>query len=83
VIVAFAPSAVTIHAHRPDSSARNCWSARVESVETHGDLVRVALAGAVAAVADVTPLAVAELGLRPGGEVWATVKAAETTVYPA
>jgi molybdate transport system ATP-binding protein len=33
-------------------------------------------------VADVTPLAVAELGLRPGGEVWATVKAAETTVYP-
>jgi molybdate transport system ATP-binding protein len=83
VIVAFAPSAVTIHGHRPNSSARNCWAARVESVETHGDLVRVALSGPVGAVADVTPLAVAELGLRPGGEVWATVKAAETTVYPA
>ena len=83
VIVAFAPSAVTLHARRPDSSARNCWSARVESVETHGDLVRVALSGPVVAVADVTPLAVAELGLRPGGAVWATVKAAETTVYPA
>jgi molybdate transport system ATP-binding protein len=83
VFVAFAPSAVSVFGSRPDSSARNCWPARVESVEPHGDLVRVALAGAVAAVADVTPLAVADLGLRPGGDVWATVKATETTVYPA
>jgi molybdate transport system ATP-binding protein len=83
VFVAFAPSAVMLFGSRPDTSARNLWSARIESVETHGDLVRVAMSGAVAAVADVTPLAVAELGLRPGGEVWASVKASETAVYPA
>jgi molybdate transport system ATP-binding protein len=83
VYVAFPPSAVTLFAARPDSSARNLWQARVESVETHGDLVRVVLSGTLAAVADVTPLAVAALGLRPGGEVWAAVKASETTVYPA
>jgi molybdate transport system ATP-binding protein len=83
VFVAFAPNAVALHPSRPVSSARNCWPARVASVEAHGDTVRVALDGEVPVVADVTPLAVAELGLRPGGQVWATVKATETTVYPA
>jgi molybdate transport system ATP-binding protein len=45
--------------------------------------VRVALDGEIPVVAEVTPLAVADLGLRPGGEVWAAVKATETDVYPA
>ncbi len=83
VFVAFAPAAVTLFTGRPDSSARNSWAGRVESVETHGDVVRVALTGAVPVVADVTPLAVADLGLRAGADVWAAVKATETTVYPA
>jgi len=34
-------------------------------------------------VADLTTVAVAELGLHPGVEVWATVKAAQTHAYPA
>jgi molybdate transport system ATP-binding protein len=83
VFVAFAPSGVALHRSRPDTSARNCWAGRVGSVEAHGDTVRVAVEGEVAVIADVTPLAVAELGLRPGCEVWATVKATETRVYPA
>ena len=69
--------------NRPDGSARNCWAATVASLEQHGDTVRVRLAGPIAAFADVTPLAVAELGLEPGADVWAAVKATETTVYPA
>jgi molybdate transport system ATP-binding protein len=83
VFVSFAPNAVALHRSRPDSSARNCWPARVASVESHGDTVRVALDGEIPVVAEVTPWAVAELGLRPGGEVWATVKATEIVVYPA
>jgi molybdate transport system ATP-binding protein len=83
VFVAFPPSAVTLHRSRPDSSARNCWPGRVGTVEAHGETVRVALDGEVPVIADVTPLAVADLGLRPGGEVWASVKATETSVYPA
>ncbi len=83
VFVSFSPSAVALHRREPEGSARNCWPGRVTSVETHGDTVRVALDGTVPVVADVTPLAVADLGLRPGSEVWATVKATETTVYPA
>ena len=83
VFVAFRPTAVTLHRTRPDSSARNCWSGRVASVEAHGDTVRVAVDGPLRVLADVTPLAVADLGLHPGGQVWATLKATETTVYPA
>ena len=83
VLVAFSPSAVALHRRRPDGSARNCWSTTVDSLEQQGDTVRVRLAGPIAALADVTPLAVAELGLEPGAEVWAAVKATETTVYPA
>jgi molybdate transport system ATP-binding protein len=34
-------------------------------------------------LADVTPLAVADLALAPGVAVWAAVKATEVSVYPA
>jgi molybdopterin-binding protein len=33
-------------------------------------------------VAEVTPAAVAELGLHDGVDVWTTVKATELSVYP-
>ncbi|WP_325053022.1 ABC transporter ATP-binding protein [Thermomonospora amylolytica] len=83
VFVAFAPSAVALYRERPEGSPRNRWRARVETVERHGDRVRVGLGGPVPAVADVTPGAVAELGLAEGSEVWAAVKATETHAYPA
>jgi molybdate transport system ATP-binding protein len=34
-------------------------------------------------VAEVTPAAVADLGLAPGQPAWASVKATEVSVYPA
>ena len=83
VLVAFPPTAVVLHRHRPDSSARNCWPARVTALEQHGDVVRVRLTGEIDAAADVTALSVAELGLEQGASVWAAVKATETSVYPA
>jgi molybdate transport system ATP-binding protein len=81
--VSFRPSSVTLHRRRPDSSARNTWPVTVEALEQQGDTVRVALAGRPDVAADVTPLAVAELGLEPGAQVWAALKATETEVYPA
>jgi molybdate transport system ATP-binding protein len=83
VLVAFPPSAVVVHRRRPEGSARNCWSGVVSAVEQHGDTVRVRLTGPLDTFADLTPLSVAELGLEPGAEVWAAVKATETSVYPA
>ncbi|MDN5384679.1 ABC transporter ATP-binding protein [Streptomyces sp. LB8] len=84
VFVAFPPSAVTLHRDRPTgSSARNLWRCEVAGLETHGDQIRVALTGPLPLTADLTALAAAELGLRPGAVVWAAVKAAQTHAYPA
>jgi len=84
--VAFPPSAVTLSRDRPASSARNTWQARITGMELHGDQIRVALAGAadqLPLAADLTTVAVAELGLETGTVVWAQVKAAQTHAYPA
>jgi molybdate transport system ATP-binding protein len=81
--VAFPPAAVALHRTRPDGSPRNTWLARVGGVDRHGDNVRVTLDGPIAAAADVTPAAAAELELVAGRPVWAAVKAAETRAYPA
>jgi molybdate transport system ATP-binding protein len=83
VHVAFSPAAVTLSPHRPEGSARNAWAGTVADLEQHGDLVRVTVDGPVPVLADVTPLAVADLHLAPGVTVWASVKATEITVYPA
>ncbi|WP_232248212.1 ABC transporter ATP-binding protein [Streptacidiphilus rugosus] len=83
VFAAFAPAAVTVHRSRPDTSARNAWPVTVVGMELHGDQVRLDLAGPLRLTADLTPAAVAELGLSEGSEVWASVKAAQTRAYPA
>ncbi len=86
VYVAFRPAAVSLFATRPQGSPRNVWPGVVLGIEPHGDGVRVEVGGAPDAgssiLAEVTPAAVAELGLEPGMEVWAAVKAAEIEVYP-
>ena len=48
-----------------------------------GSRVRVRLDGEVPLVSEVTPAAVADLGLTEGEPVWASVKATEVNVYPA
>ncbi|MEU5512498.1 ABC transporter ATP-binding protein [Streptomyces fungicidicus] len=84
VFVAFPPGAVTLYRARPTgSSARNLWHCEVAGLETHGDQIRVELAGELALAADLTTVAAAELDLHPGAPVWAAVKAAQTHAYPA
>jgi molybdate transport system ATP-binding protein len=84
VLVALRPSAITLHAGTPDrASHRNVWPGTVTSLELLGDRVRVAVAGRPGALVDITPAAVADLGLRPGISVWLTAKATETDAYPA
>ncbi|MEO3795462.1 ABC transporter ATP-binding protein [Nonomuraea sp. B10E15] len=83
VFVAFPPAAVALYRSRPDGSPRNLWQGRVDGIERHGDNVRVHLDGPVAAFADITPAAVADLDLTPGRQVWVSVKATETHAYPA
>ena len=82
VLVTLAPAAVTLHRHRPEGSARNCWPARVSGIERLGGTVRVRLDGPPSCVADVTAAAVADLGLGAGAAVWAAVKATELDARP-
>jgi molybdate transport system ATP-binding protein len=43
--------------------------------------VRLQVTGAPDALADVTPAAVAELGLETGAEIWLSAKATEVEAY--
>ena len=83
VLAVVHPRAVALHRRRPEGTPRNVWAARVESVDPEGDRARVRLGGPVTIVAEVTAAAAAELGLVAGREVWASLKAAEVTVYRA
>ena len=82
VLVSLRPSAITVHTGHPEhTSTRNVWPGRVAAMEVLADRVRIQVSGAPAALADVTPAAVAELELEVGREVWLSAKATEVEAY--
>jgi molybdate transport system ATP-binding protein len=81
VLVAVRPESVALYLARPEGSPRNVWRAVLTGATPHGAIVRCELDGEVPLIADVTATAFAELGLAPGSEVWAAVKASEVAVY--
>jgi molybdate transport system ATP-binding protein len=82
VHVLIQPHAVALHTRPPEGSPRNQWPGVVEGFDLLGDRVRVRIGGEVPLVAEVTPAAVASLGLDQGQAVWAAVKATEVETYP-
>lgn len=82
-VVVIRPQAITLHAKKPEGSARNVWESTVLGIETHHDQVRVALSGPPELTAAVTHAAVADLKLVPGQRVWMSLKATDTDVHPA
>jgi len=74
--------ALAAPAAAPAASAQNRLPARVVTLTTLGNRVRVALDGPQPLAAEITAAAAAELGLRPGGEVVATWKATATRLTP-
>jgi len=83
VFVAVRPNAVAVHLRPPDGSTRNTWPGTVDALEPIAGRVRIHVTGSPSVVAEVTEEAVAELGLRAGGDVWVSVKATEVDTYPA
>jgi molybdate transport system ATP-binding protein len=81
VFVAVRPESVSLYLQRPAGSPRNVWPLRLVAATPHGSVVRCDLTGEVPLTADVTATSFAELGLAPGAEVWASVKASEIAVY--
>ena len=86
VAVLFRPAAVSIFTGPPGSldtgSPRNRLATTITDLEPQGDRVRVrGRAGGVRVTAEVTPAAVAQLGLVPEAEVTFAVKATDVSVY--
>jgi molybdate transport system ATP-binding protein len=77
------PRAVALARTRPFGSARNVLAGTITDLDLEGDRVRVLLDSRPALTAEVTLEALDELDLRPGRQVWASVKATQIDVYPA
>ena len=77
------PHSVALYTTIPEGSPRNVWAATVADVDRQADRVRVRLTGAIPLVAEITPAALDDLVLKPGDQVWATVKATEIATYAA
>jgi molybdate transport system ATP-binding protein len=83
VLVAVRPAAISVHTERPGhGSPRNVWAGTITGLEMLADRVRAQVDGRPSALVDLTPAAVADLGLRPGLPVWLSAKATEVDVYP-
>ncbi len=80
VFVLIRATSIQLHRHEPESSARNRFRLHVVGFDLLGEHVRVRLGGGPELVAEVTPAAVAELGLVEGAPVWASVKATDVVV---
>lgn len=64
VLATVAPAAIALHHSGPEGSPRNRWVTEVQLLDLLGDRVRVRLAPPLDLVAEITPAAAAELGLR-------------------
>lgn len=88
VLVTIHPNAIALHsgddgAAGPQGSPRNRWHTKIVTVEPLGDITRITLNDPIPLSVDVTPAATSALGLRPGVDVWASVKATEVTLNAA
>lgn len=91
-VAVFAPSAVSVYPAGDavlHGSPRNTAAATVAAVEPHGPVVRLRTGAAgspdwaAGLAADITPGAVAELGLEPGSRIAVAVKATAVEIHPA
>lgn len=80
VLAVLRPSDVVLHTSRPEGSARNVVHGRVAEIAIEGERARVRLAGSPPVVAEITLGSVDRLGLREGGDAWASFKAVEVTL---
>ncbi|MBQ1111007.1 ABC transporter permease [Streptomyces anulatus] len=83
-LAVIAPEAVSVHRERPTGSPRNVWPGTVREITSGGSRLRLLITSAEAPdlVAEITPVAAAELGIADGSTVWTSVKATEATVVP-
>lgn len=76
------PQAASLHRIHPEGTPRNVWPGRIAGLDIAGDRVRVEVTGTPPVVSEITPAALAALGLTHGDEVWVAVKATEVMIDP-
>jgi len=82
VLVALRPNAISIHTIQPEhASPRNVWPGTVVGLELLTDRVRAEISATPSALVDLTPDAVADLGLVEGTRVWLSAKATDIDIY--
>jgi molybdate transport system ATP-binding protein len=82
VLVAIRPNTIAVHTERPEhSSPRNVWEGTLTGLELLVDRVRAQVTGSPSALVDLTPDAVADLGLVEGRHVWLSTKATDLDMY--
>jgi len=74
------PHSVVVSRRAEEGSARNRWATTVAGIDRRGDRARVVLEGELPLVAEITVESLEQLGLRPGDEVHAAVKATDIEV---
>jgi molybdate transport system ATP-binding protein len=77
------PQDIALYLDPPVGSPRNTWYTRVVRVHLMGDRTRVLLDEPIPVAAEITVVALAELGLTDGTPVWASVKATQIDVFGA
>ncbi len=82
VIALLRPADVTLSPEPPSGSARNVFGGRVTTIAIEGERARVRLATTPPIAAEITLGSLERLGLREGGEVWASFKAVQVQVVP-
>ncbi|MEL4358570.1 TOBE domain-containing protein [Luteococcus sp. H101] len=83
VLATVDPAAVALHREPPGGSPRNVWPVRVTGLDPRGATVRVRLAlpDGQPLAADLTAQGVAALGLAPGDQLLAQVKATQVRLH--
>ena len=81
IYLAFEPSQINLASELHMSSAQNVFPMIVRAVVPMGETVRVQLDGAITMTASVTRNASETLTLRPGSEVYASIKSTAIRVY--
>ncbi len=77
------PRAVALLRASPEGTPRNVWRGAIAEIDEEGPIARIRVTTTPPIVAEVTAAAVEALGLSPGEDVWATIKATEVVLYPA
>jgi molybdate transport system ATP-binding protein len=78
------PNSIALAREPPtESSARNLWNGTIGDIDRLGERIRVSIDGALPSTAEITTAALDALQLRPGDEIYTSVKATDIEVYPA